>query len=57
MKLLAAAGIVLMLFYLWPTYKRWSQHGPKAKPGDWQAVMLPLLAVIGFVVLLVMMVR
>jgi len=57
MKLLAAAGIVLMLFYLWPTYKRWSQHGPKAKPGDWQAVILPLLAVIGFVVLLVMMVR
>lgn len=57
MKVLLAAGIIMMLVFLWPAYKHWSQHGPKAGPGDWRAVILPLLAVIAFVVLLVMMVQ
>ena len=57
MKILAAAAAIMMLFFLWPAYKHWSKNSPKAEPGDWQAVALPLLAVVGFVVLLVMMVR
>jgi archaellum biogenesis protein FlaJ (TadC family) len=49
--------LVMMLFYLWPAYKQWQEHGPKAQKGDWQAVVLPLALVVGLVVLLVMLVR
>jgi len=54
-----AFGIVLvmMLFYLWPAFKQWQQHGPKAQKGDWQAVVLPLALVVGLVVLLIALVR
>jgi hypothetical protein len=54
-----ALGVVLamMLFFLWPTFKRWQEHGPKAQQGDWQAVVLPLALVVGLVVLLISLVR
>jgi hypothetical protein len=32
------------------------QESPKGSSEDWKAVILPLLAVVGFVILLVMMV-
>ncbi len=57
LKLATAALLIMMLFFLWPTFKAWQQNGPKAERGDWQAALLPLAAVVGFVVLLVMMVR
>jgi archaellum biogenesis protein FlaJ (TadC family) len=56
-KIALAAVLVMMLFYLWPTFKRWQEHGPKAQKGDWQAVVLPLALVVGLVVLLIAMVR
>jgi uncharacterized membrane protein YphA (DoxX/SURF4 family) len=49
--------LVMMLVYLWPAFKQWQEHGPKAKSGDWQAVVLPLALVVGLVVLLVALVR
>lgn len=54
-----AFGIVLvmMLFFLWPAFKRWQEHGPKAQKGDWEAVILPLALVVGLVVLLIALVR
>ncbi|MBK1723148.1 hypothetical protein [Thiocystis violacea] len=57
LKIAAAAVLVLMLFYLWPTYKQWQEHGPKAQKGDWQAAILPLGAVVLFVIVLIMAVR
>jgi uncharacterized membrane protein YphA (DoxX/SURF4 family) len=57
LKIAAAAFLIMMLFYLWPAFKTWQENGPKAEKGDWQAVVLPLAAVVGFVALLVMMVR
>ena len=57
LKIAAAAFLIMMLFYLWPAFKAWQENGPTAEKGDWQAVVLPLAAVVGFVVLLVMMVR
>jgi uncharacterized membrane protein YphA (DoxX/SURF4 family) len=55
---IAAAGVMIMLlFFLWPTYKQWQENGPKAEKGDWQAALLPLLGVVGLVVVLVMLVR
>jgi uncharacterized membrane protein YphA (DoxX/SURF4 family) len=57
LKLAAAAFLIMLLFYLWPAYKAWQQNSPKAEKGDWQAVVLPLGAVVGFVILLIMLVR
>ncbi len=57
LKIAAAALLLLMLFYLWPAFKRWQEHGPKAQKGDWQAALLPLGAVVLFVILLIAAVR
>lgn len=57
LKIAAASAMALMLFYLWPVFRNWQEHGPKAQKGDWQAAMLPLGAVVLFVVLLIMAVR
>lgn len=57
MKIAMAAVLVLILFRLWPAYKASQERGEKAEAGDWKAALIPLGAVVGFVVLLVMMVR
>ncbi|WP_430755140.1 hypothetical protein [Magnetovirga frankeli] len=56
MKIAWAAALVMMLWVLYPRAKEWLEHGPKAESGDWQAVLVPIGLVIGFVVLLVLMV-
>lgn len=57
LKITAAVALGLMLMALWPVYKEWQAHGPKAQKGDWQAAILPLSAVILLVVLLILAVR
>ncbi len=46
----------MMIVFLWPRVKQAMQESPKAGQAEWMGAILPLLAVIGFVVLLVMMV-
>lgn len=53
----SAAIVVLMLVYLYPAAKHWLQNGPKAEKGDWQSAAIPILLVVGFVILLIAMVR
>ncbi|NKN33294.1 hypothetical protein [Marichromatium bheemlicum] len=57
LKIMAAALLGLMLFYLWPVYKRWQEHGAKAEKGDWAAAIVPLGAVAALVIVLIMAVR
>ena len=57
LKIAAAGVMIMMLFYLWPAFKNWQENGPKAEKGDWKSVVIPLVAVAGFIALLVMMVR
>jgi di/tricarboxylate transporter len=57
MKILGAVAGIMMLFFLWPAYKHWSQNGPKAEKGDWAAVALPLGGVVLLVLLLILSVR
>ena len=57
LKISAAILLGMMLFYLWPMYKHWQENSPKAQQGDWAAAILPLGAVVVFVVLLVLAVR
>jgi hypothetical protein len=56
MKIAWAAALGMMLWYLFPRAKEWLENGPKAQAGDWQAVLVPIALVIGFVFLLVSMV-
>ena len=57
MQILGAIAGIMMLFVLWPAYKHFSANSPKAEAGDWQTALLPLAAVVGLVILLIMSVR
>ena len=56
MKIGSAILLGAMIMFLWPRAKQMMKESRKAEPGEWQSVLLPILAVAGFVVLLVMMV-
>ena len=53
MKIGSALLLVAMIVFIWPSAKHMAKNSPKAENGDWQAVLLPLLGVIGFVALLI----
>jgi len=57
LQIASAVLVVIMLAYLWPAAKHWMQNGPKAAPGDWRAAAIPLLLVVGFVMLLILLVK
>jgi len=57
LKITVAVVLGLMLIRLWPVAMHQLKHGPKGSSEDWRAALLPILAVTGFVVLLVMMVK
>ncbi|VAX10635.1 hypothetical protein MNBD_GAMMA26-2382 [hydrothermal vent metagenome] len=57
MKIIAAGVMGMMVFFLYPKAKHWAENSPKAEKGDWNAALLPLAAVVAFVMLLIMMVR
>ncbi len=54
MKIGSALLLGAMIIFLFPRAKMMLKHSPKAEAGDWQAVLLPLAAIIAFIVLLVM---
>ncbi|MCB1903607.1 MAG: hypothetical protein KDI18_05795 [Gammaproteobacteria bacterium] len=56
MKIGSAVLILAMIIFLFPRAKQMLQDSPEAKPGDWQGAILPILAVVGFVLLLIVMV-
>ncbi|MEJ2455562.1 MAG: hypothetical protein P8103_15590 [Candidatus Thiodiazotropha sp.] len=56
LKIFSAILIVGWIIFMWPRAKYWLQNSPKAQKGDWQAAVLPLAAVVGFVILLIMLV-
>ena len=56
MKIGSAILLGAMIVFLWPRAKQMLKETRKAEAGEWQSVILPILAVLGFVALLVMMV-
>lgn len=52
----SAIFLILMLAFLFPRAKHMFSNSPKAESGDWSAALIPLLAVIGFVILLITLV-
>ena len=57
MKISYALILGAMLIFLWPRAKAMLRHSPKAGPGDWLSVAVPLLVVVLFVILLINLVR
>jgi len=57
MKVAWAAVLCVFIVRLWPVAKQWLEHGPKGSSDDWRGVLLPIAAVVGFVLLLIMLVR
>ena len=56
-KILYAGALIMMIAVMYPAFKWWTKHGPKAEKGDWHAAMLPLVGVVLFVLLLIYLVR
>jgi hypothetical protein len=56
MKIGSALLILAMIIFLFPRAKQMLKNSPEAEPGDWQGAILPILAVVGFVLLLIVMV-
>ena len=56
LKIGTAVFLVMMLVFLLPRAKQMLRNSPKAESGDWQAILLPLIGVVGFVILLIWLV-
>ncbi len=57
MTILGTVAGIMMLVFLWPAYKHWSQNSPKAEQGDWASVLVALGAVVLLVIVLIALVR
>jgi cytochrome b561 len=57
LKITLAVVMIMLLFRMWPAAKHWMENGPKGSGDDWRAALLAIGAVVGFVILLIMMVR
>lgn len=57
LKISVAAVLGFMVIRLWPVARHQVKHGPKGSAEDWRAALFPVLLVIGFVVLLILLVR
>ena len=55
--ILAGVLALAVLFFFGPGAKRAVEKAPKADAGDWKAVIVPILLVVGFVVLMILMIR
>jgi hypothetical protein len=56
MKIGWAVLLIAMIAVVFPRAKHMLTNSPKAEKGDWMTVLLPIVAVIAFVVLLTMLV-
>jgi len=56
---LKLGGALLLIMVLWraiPMARYWFKNGPKGSSQDWMSALVPIVAVIGFVILLILMV-
>ena len=57
MKLLYASALILMLVYLIPRAKQMMEVSAQAENKDWKGIIIPLIAVVIFVIFLISLVR
>lgn len=56
-KIASVIFIGAMLVFIFPRMRHAMKHSPKGTAADWKGFLLPLLAVVAFVIFLIMMVR
>lgn len=56
-KIGSAALMIGMLVFIYPRMRHAMKNSPKGSTQDWMGFVIPLTAVIGFVIFLIMMVR
>jgi hypothetical protein len=56
LKIAAAIALVAMFFYILPSAKRMVKNSPKGSAGDWMSFVLPMAAVVLFIVVLISLV-
>ena len=57
MKIGSALLLGMMLLMLWPRAKEMLKESPKGTADDWRTAIIALALVVGFVALLILMVR
>ena len=56
-QILSAIALGAMLIFIFPGMRRAVKESPKGTMQDWMGYIIPITAVIGFVILLIMMVQ
>jgi len=56
LKIGSAVFLIAMIVFLWPRMKHAVANSPKGTMNDWMGFIVPLAAVIGFIILLINMV-
>jgi len=57
LKIGSAALLIGMLFMIYPSVRHAMKNSPKGTTQDWMGFVVPLAAIVGFVIFLIMMVR
>jgi hypothetical protein len=57
LKIAFAVVLGIIVIRLWPAVNHMLKHGPKGTADDWRSAIIALALVVGFVVLLILMVR
>lgn len=56
LKIGSAVFLIAMIIFIWPRMKHAVANSPKGTMNDWMGFIVPLAAVIGFIILLINMV-
>lgn len=56
LKIASAVVLVAMFFYILPSAKRMVKHSPRGNARDWMSFVLPIAAIVVFIVLLISLV-
>ena len=56
LKIGSAVFLIAMIVFMWPRMKHAVANSPKGTMQDWMGYIVPLAAVIGFILLLIQMV-
>ncbi|VAW63840.1 hypothetical protein MNBD_GAMMA08-3081 [hydrothermal vent metagenome] len=56
LKIGSAVFLLAMIVYMWPRMKHAVANAPKGTMNDWMGYIIPMAAVVGFIILLIKMV-
>ncbi len=57
LKITLGVVLIMLLWRMWPATKQWMENGPRGSGNDWITFAIIILAIAGFVALMVSSVR